>query len=132
VTVLRTPVPPTASPGTRLRALLGLPPREAGSAPPPGPDWHPHFGRIAGTDLASWLDAYADAGPPDRSLVLATDERTGSEWLCQLLGATGRLGPSEYLITDWMRRFIPDYPADVAAQVAIAHRSALQRTGASP
>ena len=89
----------------------------------PGPDWHPHFGRIGGTSLAAWLAAYPDHGPPVRSLLLATEERTGSEYLCQLLGATGQMGrPSEYLNTYWMRCFIPDYPEDIAAQVTIAHR----------
>jgi trehalose 2-sulfotransferase len=88
-----------------------------------GVEWHPHFGNIAGTDLATWLAGYPDQGAPERSIVLATDERTGSEWLCQLLGASGRLGrPSEYLNTSWMRRYIRDYPDDVPAQVAIAHR----------
>ncbi len=87
-----------------------------------GADWHPHFGRIGGTSLETWLARYPDAVAPARSIVLATDERTGSEWLCQLLGATGRLGrPSEYLNTLWMQRFIPDYPPDVPAQLAIAH-----------
>lgn len=87
-----------------------------------GLDWHPHFGRIGGCSLETWLARYPDAVAPARSIVLATDERTGSEWLCQLLGATGRLGrPSEYLNTLWMRRFIPDYPDDVPAQLSIAH-----------
>lgn len=56
--------------------------------------------------------------------MLATTERTGSEFLCQLMGATRRLGqPTEYLNTWWMRRFIPDYPDCVGSQVAIAHRT---------
>jgi LPS sulfotransferase NodH len=87
------------------------------------PEWHPHFGEIGAKDLASWLAGYPDHGAPERSIVLATDERTGSEWLCQLLGATGRLGrPSEYLNGPWMRRFLPDYPEDVRAQIAVAWR----------
>ncbi len=89
----------------------------------PDDRWHPHFGSLAGHDLAGWLSGFPDHGPPRRSIILATDERTGSEWLCQLLGATGRLGrPSEYLNTVWMRRFIADYPDKVPAQVAIAHQ----------
>jgi LPS sulfotransferase NodH len=85
--------------------------------------WHPHFGRIGGKDLQTWLADYPAAEPPVRSIMLASEERTGSEFLCQLMGATGRLGrPSEYLNTYWMRRFIPDFPDDVAAQMAIAHR----------
>lgn len=86
-------------------------------------DWHPHFGRIGGMDLRAWLATYPVPKPPERSILLATQERTGSELLCQLMGATGRLGrPSEYLNTYWMRRFIPDFPDDVDSQMAIAHR----------
>jgi len=86
-------------------------------------DWHPHFGRIGGRDLQAWLAAYPGERPPEKSIMLATEERTGSEYLCQLMGATGQLGrPSEYLNTYWMRRFIPDYPDAVGAQLAIAHR----------
>jgi LPS sulfotransferase NodH len=85
--------------------------------------WHPHFGRIGGMDLPTWLAAYPEAAPPVKSIMLATEERSGSEFLCQLMGATGRLGrPSEYLNTYWMRRFIADYPDEAGAQMAIAHR----------
>ena len=109
----------------RLRARFGWAPRwhALQDASRLGPECHPHFGCIAGIDLANWLASYPDRGAPERSIVLATEERTGSEWLCQLLGATGRLGrPSEYLNTPWMQRFISDYPADVPAQIVIAHR----------
>ncbi len=86
--------------------------------------WHPHFGQIGGLDLQTWLAAYPDTAAPLRSILLASEERTGSEYLCQLIGATGRLGrPSEYLNTYWMRRFIADYPDDVGAQMTIAHRA---------
>jgi len=86
-------------------------------------DWHPHLGRIGGKDLRTWLADYPPITAPTRSIMLATEERSGSEFLCQALGATGQLGrPSEYLNTYWMRRFIPDYPDAVAAQMAIAHR----------
>ncbi len=86
-------------------------------------DWHPHFGRIGGLDVRAWLAAYPPGAPPVKSIMLASEERTGSEFLCQLMGATGRLGrPSEYLNTYWMRRFIADYPDEVGAQMAIAHR----------
>jgi trehalose 2-sulfotransferase len=86
-------------------------------------DWHPHFGRIGGRDLRTWLAAYPVAEPPKMSIMLASQERTGSEFLCQLMGATSRLGrPSEYLNTYWMRRFIPDFPDNVDDQMAIAHR----------
>jgi trehalose 2-sulfotransferase len=84
---------------------------------------HPHLGPIGGQDLRTWLAAYPLAAPPKRSIMLATVERCGSEFLCQLMGATGQLGrPSEYLNTEWMRRFIADYPDEVRAQLAIAHR----------
>ena len=86
-------------------------------------DWHPHFGRIGGLDVQSWLAAYPQVPPPVKSIMLSSEERTGSEFLCQLMGATGRLGrPSEYLNTYWIRRFIADYPDEVGAQMAIAHR----------
>jgi len=85
--------------------------------------WHPHFGQIGGLDLRTWLAAYPAAAPPVRSIMLASEERSGSEFLCQLMGASGRLGrPSEYLNTYWMRRFIADYPEEAGAQMAIAHR----------
>jgi LPS sulfotransferase NodH len=86
-------------------------------------EWHPHFGRIGGKNLRDWLDDYPPAAPPVKSIMLATEGRSGSEFLCQLMGATGRLGrPSEYLNTYWMRRFIADFPDDVGSQMAIAHR----------
>jgi LPS sulfotransferase NodH len=86
-------------------------------------DWHPHFGAIGGKSLVAWLADYAAGDPPVDSIVVASEERSGSEWFCQLLGATGRLGrPSEYLNTYWMRRFIADYPEDVPGQLAVAHR----------
>lgn len=89
----------------------------------PAPEWHPQFGNIAGLTLASWLDQQAPAPTPRVSIVLASEERSGSEWLCQLMGDTGVLGrPIEYFNPWWMRRFIPDYPDDVAGQIAIAHR----------
>lgn len=85
--------------------------------------WHPHFGSVGGSTLQEWLAAHPEPVRPSRAIALATEERTGSEYLCQLLAATGCLGrPSEYLNTYWMRRFIPDYPDEVEAQIAIAHR----------
>lgn len=124
---------PAPSPKTLrgyLHRLFGSTAPKDGEAAVPGPDWHPHFGRIAGVSLDSWLSGFPADVQPRHSLVLATDERTGSELLCQLLGATGRLGrPSEYLNTSWMQRFIPDYPADVASQVAIAHRAGTTPNG---
>jgi LPS sulfotransferase NodH len=86
-------------------------------------NWHPHFGAIGGKSLEVWLAGYPERDPPRISIMLAAEERSGSEYLCQLMGATRRLGrPSEYLNTYWMRRFVPDYPEAVDAQLAIAHR----------
>jgi LPS sulfotransferase NodH len=96
----------------------------------PPQDWHPHFGLMAGTSLDVWLSRFPTGALPQQSLVLATDERTGSELLCQMLGATGRLGrPSEYLNTAWNQRFIPDYPNDVKSQIVIAHRAGTTLNG---
>ena len=82
---------------------------------------HPHFGDMRFTSTAEWCGQFISP-PPARSIVLATDERTGSEWLCQMLGATEKLGrPSEFLNEHWMRRFLPDYPSDAESQVRIAH-----------
>lgn len=85
---------------------------------------HPHFGPI-GPDLHAFLARFpACDSPPARTLVLASEERAGSEYLCQMLGATGVLGrPSEYLNTYWMRRFLPDWPEAVPAQIALAWRT---------
>ena len=94
--------------------------RETGAPPP---DWHPQLGIIAGRTLDSWIAQLAPAPAPSISIILASEERTGSEWLCQLMANTGVLGrPAEYFNPWWMRRFIPDYPDDAAAQIAIAHR----------
>jgi trehalose 2-sulfotransferase len=85
--------------------------------------WHPHFGDIAGRTLAAWLDEQALAPAPRVFIILASEERSGSEWLCRLIGDTGVLGrPTEYFNSGWMRRFIADYPEDAAGQAAIARR----------
>ena len=92
--------------------------------------WHPHFGDIASSTVKGWLSPIPGHCQPERSLVLATTERSGSEWLCQLMGGTSKLGkPSEYFNTAWMHRFISDYPQDVASQVAIAHRVGTTENG---
>ena len=84
------------------------------------PTWDPQFGEIAGQSVESWLDSLPPAPPVKRSIILATDERTGSEWLCQLMAATGVLGrPAEYFNPWWFKEFIADYPTDVGEQVAL-------------
>jgi LPS sulfotransferase NodH len=86
--------------------------------------WHPHFGVIAGKGLSEFLAQLPAAPKPTSSIVIASDERSGSEWLCQMMGATGRLGrPTEYFNTQWMQRFIADYPDTISEQTAIAHRA---------
>ena len=88
------------------------------------PTWDPQFGEIAGHSLESWLDSLPPAPPVRRSIILATDERTGSEWLCQLMAATGVLGrPAEYFNPWWFKEFIADYPTDATQQVAVALRA---------
>ncbi|HEY4031771.1 MAG TPA: Stf0 family sulfotransferase [Caulobacteraceae bacterium] len=105
------------------------PPVKSDASPPIG-RWHPHFGEISGLRLEEWLGRFPESPAIRRSLLLATEERTGSEWLCQMLGALGRLGrPSEYLNTGWMRKFIEDYPEDVARQVEIARRAGTTENG---
>ncbi len=62
--------------------------------------------------------------------MLASEERSGSEWLCQLMGVTDRLGrPMEYLNPHWNMRFIPDYPHDVAGEMRAAHRAGVTPNG---
>jgi LPS sulfotransferase NodH len=96
----------------------------------PSQDWHPHFGAVSGINLAEWLAAQPPAPEPRQTVVVASEERTGSEWLCRMMQLTGRLGrPSEYLNTTWNRRFIHDYPDTVAAQIAIARRAGTTPNG---
>lgn len=60
---------------------------------------------------------------PHRTLILCTDERTGSHHLAQLLAATGALGRAyEYFNTPWMREHYADYPEDVPGQLLWAKR----------
>lgn len=84
--------------------------------------WHPQHGEIAGLTVAEWQARSSSRRRPSRSIVFATDERSGSEYLCNLAARTGKLGvPCEYLNTGWMRRFVADYPDAVADQVEVAH-----------
>ena len=92
--------------------------------------WHPQLGNIASTELSKWLSGLAPSPPVRRSIVIASEERSGSEWLCQLMTATGSVGrPAEYLNAPWFRNFIPDYPEDAAAEMAIAHRAGTTPNG---
>ncbi|GAB0116099.1 Stf0 family sulfotransferase [Acidisoma sp. 7E03] len=60
---------------------------------------------------------------PQRTLILCTDERTGSHHLAQLLAATGVLGRAyEYFNTPWMKEHYDDYPEDVPSQFLWAKR----------
>ena len=92
--------------------------------------WHPHLGDVVGLSCAQWLETLPPAPPIRASIVLASEERSGSEWLCQLMGATGRLGrPMEYLNPHWNSRFLADYPHDIPAEVRIAHRAGVTSNG---
>ena len=91
--------------------------------------WHPHLGEIGGKSLAEILPFFPETAPRF-TIALMTSERTGSEWLCEIMGNTGVLDrPSEYLNTHWMRRFVADYPDDAMAQVALAKRFGLTANG---
>lgn len=91
--------------------------------------WHPHLGDVGGRPLNDVVPLFQSV-PPRFTVILATSERTGSEWLCEIMGATGVLGrPSEYLNGFWMRRFIPDYPDDALQQVALARRFGVTANG---
>jgi LPS sulfotransferase NodH len=95
---------------------------ETESGPGIGASWHPHLGNVGGKCLVDILAQYAQYSSKF-TVILATGERTGSEWLCEIMGQTTVLGrPSEYLNTPWMRRFIPDYPDDITRQIDIAKR----------
>jgi trehalose 2-sulfotransferase len=98
--------------------------------PKPGEDWHPHFGKIAGLTLECWLQDRPPAAIPTKTIIVASEERSGSEWLCEMMGLTGVLGyPSEYFNTPWMRTFIKDYPSEIAEQMKIAHHVGVTPNG---
>jgi LPS sulfotransferase NodH len=60
---------------------------------------------------------------PQKTIVLCTDERTGSHLLAQLLASTGVLGRAyEYFNTQWMKRHYPDYPEAVPDQLVWAKK----------
>jgi LPS sulfotransferase NodH len=64
-----------------------------------------------------------EAPAPRRTLILCTDERTGSHYLAQLLAATEQLGRAyEYFNTPWMKEHYADYPEDVPGQLLWAKR----------
>jgi len=60
---------------------------------------------------------------PKKTVVLCTDERTGSHLLAQILASTGVLGRAyEYFNTSWMKEHHADYPESVAEQMLWAKR----------
>ncbi|SDP78052.1 LPS sulfotransferase NodH [Phyllobacterium sp. YR620] len=98
--------------------------------PKPGEDWHPHLGKIGGLTLESWLQNHPRAANPTKTIIVASEERSGSELFCEMMGQTGVLGrPSEYFNTPWMRTFVKDYPSEVAEQIQIAHRVGVTPNG---
>ena len=65
-----------------------------------------------------------------KCIIIASEERSGSEWLCQIMGSTGVLGkPTEYFNADWQRVHFPDYPEDVIEQANLARRIGTTRNG---
>jgi LPS sulfotransferase NodH len=60
---------------------------------------------------------------PKKTVILCTDERTGSHYLAELLASTGILGRAyEYFNTSWMKEHYEDYPEDVIDQLSWAKR----------
>jgi trehalose 2-sulfotransferase len=95
-----------------------------------GDNWHPHLGQVGGKALRELMQAFPPTAQPVTTIILATLERTGSEWLCELMGRTGVLGrPSEYLNTHWMRKFVSDYPEDVQEQAELAKQLGVTSNG---
>jgi LPS sulfotransferase NodH len=61
--------------------------------------------------------------PIRKAVFLCTDERTGSQWLCQRIAATNRMGrPTEYFNRPWMSRYFPGYPEHPVEQYELAMR----------
>jgi LPS sulfotransferase NodH len=76
---------------------------------------------MRGLDVASWLALHPAPTSVTKTLIVAYEERSGSEWLCEMLSATGLLGrPAEMLNTEVIRRFVVDYPEEVSDQISIA------------
>lgn len=92
--------------------------------------WGRSFGQLAGGTLADSTGLNEARTEPLESLVLATSERSGSEWLCQLISATKMLGrPTEYFNTYWMQKLVPDYPDAVHEQAVIAKKMGTTSNG---
>ena len=92
--------------------------------------WHPHFGEVKACRFEEWLASRPLAPPARRYILIASEERSGSEWLCQLMGATAVLGyPSEYFNAGWFRNFIPDYPKSPRQQVQVVQRASVTSNG---
>ena len=67
---------------------------------------------------------------PTRSIVLCTEERTGSHYLCALMASTGVMGkPYEYFNEIRMRKHYPDYPDDPKTQLSWAYRLGTTKNG---
>jgi LPS sulfotransferase NodH len=68
--------------------------------------------------------------PPEKTILLCTDERTGSHLLSQHLATTGMLGrPYEYFNTHWMRSHHEGYPEEVPEQLQEAVRQGMTPNG---
>jgi LPS sulfotransferase NodH len=60
---------------------------------------------------------------PTKTIILCTDERTGSHLLAEILASTGLLGRAyEYFNTSWLKEHYDDYPDDVTDQLSWAKR----------
>ena len=67
---------------------------------------------------------------PEKTILLCTEERTGSHLLSQHLATTGILGrPYEYFNTHWMRSHHEGYPEDVPDQLKEAVKQGMTPNG---
>lgn len=96
----------------------------------------PEAARKAAQSAASPINHWIEQGRVDNSLarrgyVICSTPRTGSYFLCDLLRSTGCLGrPHEYFGGPAMRRIgWPDYPLDLAGQVAAVLRDGCTANG---
>ena len=69
---------------------------------------------------------------PTQTIFICAEERSGSEWLCDMMTNTGVLGrPQEYFNRDGMRILSGQigYPDDLPAQIEYAHELGVTRNG---